>query len=82
MGRIASIPLLLWAIIWVIQSALNPSPEKIDQGGELIAKAATPWWIPLLEHAPAIVSGILIAVLVLVVVVAIGFVYTLLRNEA
>ena len=74
-GRIASIPLLLWAIVWVIECWLNPSPENLDRGGELIARAATPWWVPFVEHLPEIA-------LALLAVMAVGFLYMLLRDDA
>lgn len=44
------IPLLIGIAAWIIQSLANPSsPQVIEKVGELIAQAAIPWWVPVLQ---------------------------------
>jgi hypothetical protein len=48
----AKISLLLTIIgfaCWALSYVANPSPEKIDQSGQIIAQAAIPWWIPVIQ---------------------------------
>lgn len=57
-------------VIWVLSYAANPSPEKISQAGQLIAQAAIPWWIPIIQFLATL--GILgaIGIIVLLSLVA------------
>jgi len=53
--QILAIPLLIALGLWAINALTNPgSPEVIEQGGELIAQAAVPWWISVLEFLTSI----------------------------
>ena len=48
--RILAIPLLIAISLWIINSLSNPnSPKVAEKGAELIAQAAIPWWIPVLQ---------------------------------
>lgn len=54
---IAITPMTYWAFSYV----LNPSTEKISEAGELIAQAAVPWWIPVIQFfAPLGVIGAIV----------------------
>jgi hypothetical protein len=55
---------LLW---WVVSYTVNPTPQGIERAGTLIAEAAVPWWLPVLEVLAVIGGGgIVSAVLVMV----------------
>ena len=56
---------------WMLNYTLNPSPEKISKAGELIAQAATPWWIPVVQFfAPLGIVGAIVIVGLLLFVAA------------
>jgi len=44
-----TLPFLLKLLSWTFVSTTNPSSESIEKGGELIAEAAVPWWIGVIE---------------------------------
>jgi len=50
---------------WAFSYMLNPSPEKISKAGELIAQAAIPLWVPVIQFfAPlGMIGAIVILVL-------------------
>jgi len=48
-AAIFSIPIIVGMIVWVLSYAVNPSPEKINQAGQLIAQAAIPWWVSVIQ---------------------------------
>ena len=50
---------------WAFSYLINPSPEKIDQAGQLIAQAATPWWIPVIQFLASASLGIFGAILII-----------------
>ena len=57
MKRIAaifSIPIIVGTIVWVLSYAVNPSPDKIEQAGQLIAQAAIPWWVSVIQFLAAL----------------------------
>ena len=65
--QILAIPLLVGLVIWAFSALANPgSPEVIEQGGELIAQAAVPWWISVLEFLVSVPGiGSIVAVVFL-----------------
>ena len=48
-AAILSVPTIAGIIVWAISYTANPTPEKIDQAGQLIAQAATPWWVSVIQ---------------------------------
>lgn len=51
---------------WTFSYALNPSPEKVGKAGELIAQAAIPWWIPVIQFfAPLGIMGVIVILVLL-----------------
>ncbi|MFO7996672.1 MAG: hypothetical protein R6U93_05985 [Dehalococcoidia bacterium] len=44
-----SIPVIAGTVVWVCSYTLNPSPDKIDQAGTLMAQAAIPWWVSVTQ---------------------------------
>ncbi len=58
------IPILVGMAAWAFSYVLNPSPDKVDQVGQLIAQAATPWWVPVIQFLVPL--GIIGAILILV----------------
>lgn len=72
MGKIIaallSLPFLIMTMLWIFGCSVNPTSEKIGQGGELIAQAAIPWWLQVIEFLAALGAvGALLAVLFLIV---------------
>jgi hypothetical protein len=65
-----TVPLLFQTVIWSVSSVVNPSPENIQKGGELIAEAAVPWWVGIMEWMAGL-GGTVAAVLI------IGFIFFL-----
>jgi hypothetical protein len=63
---LASIPFLVHTAAWAFSYSLNPSPEKIEQAGELIAQAAIPWWVSVIQFLASAPFGILGTILILV----------------
>jgi len=61
---IVSIPILVGMSAWALSYLMNPSPEKIGQAGQLIAQAATPWWVPAIQFLTSASLGILGAILI------------------
>jgi len=54
-AQIFNIIFLIGIVVWLVQSLTNPtSPEVIEKAGELIAQAAIPWWIPVLQFIVSI----------------------------
>jgi len=53
-ATIFSIPIIAGMIVWVFSYAVNPSPDKIDQAGQLIAQAAIPWWVSVIQFLAAL----------------------------
>lgn len=66
-----AIPLILSMVILVISTAINPTPDKIEKAGEILAEAATPWWIPVFEVLATILGGL----------VAVGFLYFIFSKK-
>jgi hypothetical protein len=48
-AAILSIPTIAGFIWWALSYSVNPSPDKIDQAGQLIAQAAIPWWVSVIQ---------------------------------
>jgi hypothetical protein len=61
---IFSVPTIIGTAVWSLSYLINPSPEKIGQAGQLIAQAAIPWWVPVIQFLAPL--GILGAILILV----------------
>jgi hypothetical protein len=61
LGAISAISI----IFWVVNVMTNPTPENISQGGQLIADAITPWWIPVIQFLATfgVIGGIAIVAL-------------------
>lgn len=61
---VLGIPLLIGLVIWFLTVLTNPtSPQVSQQAGELIAQAAVPWWLPVIQFLvgiPGIVGGVLV----------------------
>jgi len=51
---IFGLPILVAVAFFVLSSMISPDAENISQGGELIAAAATPWWIGVFEGLAAL----------------------------
>jgi hypothetical protein len=69
-GSIFTTLTLLQIGIWGVSYVLNPSPAAIDQAGQIIAQAAIPWWMSVIQFlAPLGIIGS-IGVVVLLVLVA------------
>jgi hypothetical protein len=68
-GKIFSLIAGASFIIWAISYIASPSPEKIADAGQLIAQAAIPWWMPVIQFlAPlGIIGGICIIVVLFLV---------------
>ncbi|MFH1585857.1 MAG: hypothetical protein ABIB79_03755 [archaeon] len=62
-------PLLIKVFIWSIGITGDSSPEKINEGAELLAESAVPWWIGILTFLAG--GGVIGALLI------IGFIYFL-----
>ncbi len=69
---IFSIPTIVGMAIWSFGYLINPSPEKVSQAGQLIAQAAVPWWIPVIQFLAPLGIGGAILILVLLYFVAKG----------
>lgn len=65
-----SLPTLVSMAIWAMDYIINPAAEKISLACDLIAQAAVPWWIPVIQFLLPL--GILggVATLVLLYLVA------------
>lgn len=64
-GVICGYVTLVSFAIWVLKVMANPTPANFDQVGTLIAQAAIPWWIPVIEFLAKVgnvIGGIAIAV--------------------
>ena len=48
-AAIFSIPIIVGTIVWVLSYAVNPSLDKIEQAGQMIAQAAIPWWVSVIQ---------------------------------
>jgi len=63
-GLIVAIPLLLSLLSWTIQNANDPgNSENLQEGTEIIADAAIPWWLGIFEWLaglPGIIGALLI----------------------
>jgi hypothetical protein len=58
---ILAIPFVVAFLAWAIQCISNPgSTQTIQKAGDLIAQAAVPWWIPILQFLTSVpvVGGI------------------------
>jgi len=58
-------------VIWVLKVVANPTPANLDQIDILIAQAAIPWWIPIIEFLAKVgnaIGGIAIAVFLFLLV--------------
>jgi hypothetical protein len=67
MKKILAIIAVVPIACWVFSYMLNPSPDKISKAGELIAQAATPWWVPVVQFfAPLGIIGAIIIIGVLI----------------
>ncbi len=63
-AAITSILTLGGIFVWAINYLINPTPEKVDQAGQLITQAAIPWWIPVLQFLASASLGVLGVVLI------------------
>ena len=66
-AEIFSIPLIARTAVWVVSYTVSPSLDKIDQGGQLIAQAATPWWVSVVQFLEPL--GVLGAIGIIVLLV-------------
>lgn len=58
---IVGLPLLMNLIFWSIGYTINPSADSIGKGAELIADAAIPWWLGVIEWLAALpLAGLLV----------------------
>ncbi len=57
---------IIGMIIGGLSYILNPSLEKIGQGGQLIAQAAIPWWISVIQFIGTTIGGTLGAIGILI----------------
>lgn len=58
---IVGLPLLVRSLSWSVASAISPSAESIEKGVELVADAAVPWWLGVMEWLAALpFAGLLI----------------------
>jgi len=70
LAAIFSIPLISRTIVWVVSYTVNPSLDKIDQAGQLIAQAATPWWVSVTQFLKPLGALGAIGIIVLLFFVA------------
>jgi hypothetical protein len=57
------LPLLFKVFHYAVTSTTNPSPEKFQEGVELMVDASTPWWLGIFERLadmPGIIGAILV----------------------
>ena len=66
-GGIFSLITIVSFMIWMLKTMVNPTPENVSQGGELIAQAAIPWWITAIQYLAPL--GLIGAILILVILV-------------
>jgi hypothetical protein len=65
-GKIFSAITVGGFFIWAINYVASPSPEKITKAGELIAQAAIPWWLPVINFlAPLGIIGFILIIVLL-----------------
>ena len=64
-GAIFGIPTAVGVVIWIVKYMTDPSPSNLSQAGPLIAQAATPWWIPVLQFIANVFPGIVGAILII-----------------
>jgi hypothetical protein len=58
---IVGLPLLMKFLFWSIGYSISPSTEGIGKGAELIADAAIPWWLGVIEWLAALpLAGLLV----------------------
>ena len=63
---IFSIHIIARTIVWVLSYTVDPSLDKIDQAGQLIAQAATPWWVSVIQFlAPLGALGAIVIIVLL-----------------
>jgi hypothetical protein len=67
---IFSLPLLVHIATWAFGAVLNPSPEKIGQAGQLIAQAAIPWWISVIQFLASLGLIGVIGIIIILIFVA------------
>lgn len=67
------LPLLLHFVGWAISSIINPTPENIEKGTELIAQAATPWWVTVFQWIGDHTEGLLATVLILIIILILKY---------
>jgi hypothetical protein len=63
-GSIFALISIIGVFIWAFSYQINPTPEKIDQAGQLIAQAAIPWWVSVIQFLASL--GIIGAILILI----------------
>lgn len=62
------IPFIIGVGVWIIQVLFNPtSPQVIEKGGQLIAQAAIPWWVTVLQFLTSLpgIGAILAALFII-----------------
>ncbi|MBW6442749.1 hypothetical protein K0A97_03150 [Patescibacteria group bacterium] len=48
-GAVIALIVMIPALLWIIRISFNPNnPEVLEQGVEVIANSAVPWWTNLL----------------------------------
>lgn len=58
---IVGLPLLTKFLFWSVGYTISPSAESIGKGAELIADAAIPWWLGVIEWLVALpLAGLLV----------------------
>ncbi len=67
------LPLLLTFVGWAISSVINPTPENIEKGTELIAQAATPWWVTVFQWIGDHTTGLLATILILGIILILKY---------
>jgi hypothetical protein len=69
-GAFFSIITLGGFMIWVLTYMANPSPENLAEVGPIIAQAAIPWWISVIEFLTKFGTVGAIGILVLLFFIA------------
>ena len=64
-GGFFSLVTIVSLTIWMLTTRASPTPENISKGGELIANAAIPWWVTVIQFLAPL--GTIGAILILVV---------------
>lgn len=61
-------PVLFKFLMWTANSVLDPSPENIAEGAELMVDAVIPWYIGIIGWLASLGGGIFVAFLIIGVI--------------